>query len=152
MKQVKWGMSGKEVSAVALGCMRLEKHSVKEAAAYLEEAVGLGINFMEHADIYGGGRCESLFAEALAQTDISRDQLWIQSKCAIVPGQRYDFSKEYWFNNFLKGVFDTREFGAQFNREISPEYGDRVLILSTCLNEDSTKRFLVLAVCEEDLK
>ena len=95
MKQVRWGLSGKEVSAVALGCMRLEKHSVKEAAAYLEEAVGLGINFMEHADIYGGGRCESLFAEALAQTDISRDQLWIQSKCAIVPGQRYDFSKEY---------------------------------------------------------
>lgn len=95
MKQVKWGMSGKEVSAVALGCMRLEKHSVKEAAAYLEEAVGLGINFMEHADIYGGGRCESLFAEALAQTAIRREQLWIQSKCGIVPGQRYDFSKEY---------------------------------------------------------
>jgi len=95
MKQVKWGMSGKEVSAVALGCMRLEKHNAKEAAAYLEEAVGLGINFMEHADIYGGGRCESLFAEALAQTGISREQLWIQSKCAIVPGMRYDFSKEY---------------------------------------------------------
>jgi|GEM_PF-428528 len=64
----------------------------------------------------------------------------------------YDFSKEYWFNNFLDGVFDTRAFGAQFDREISPEYGDRVLILSTCLNEDSTKRFLVLAVYEEDLK
>ncbi len=95
MKQVKWGLSGKEVSAVALGCMRLERLSVPEAADYITKAVELGINFMEHADIYGGGKCESLFAEALAQTSIRREDLWIQSKCGIVSGLRYDFSKEH---------------------------------------------------------
>lgn len=95
MKQVNWGMSGKQVSAVALGCMRLERLEEKQAAEYIAKAVELGITFMEHADIYGGGKCESLFSAALKQTRISREDLWIQSKCGIVPGLRYDFSRDY---------------------------------------------------------
>lgn len=63
----------------------------------------------------------------------------------------YDFSKKYWFNNFIDGISDIREFGAQFNRDIEPEYGDRILILSTCLNEDSTRRFLVMAIYQGDI-
>lgn len=95
MKQVNWGTSGTKVSAVALGCMRLTGLTAKEAASYLETAMELGVNFFDHADIYGGGDCERLFAEALAQTQIRREDMWIQSKCGIVPGAMYDFSKEY---------------------------------------------------------
>lgn len=95
MKQVNWGTSGTKVSAVALGCMRLTGLTSREAAAYLETAMELGVNFFDHADIYGGGDCERLFSEALAQTQLRREDLWIQSKCAIVPGTMYDFSKEY---------------------------------------------------------
>lgn len=95
MKQVNWGTSGQKVSAVALGCMRIESLEKKAAPAYLEKAVELGINFFDHADIYGAGRCESVFAEALAQTAIRREDIWVQSKCAIVPGVMYDFSKEH---------------------------------------------------------
>lgn len=95
MKQVSFGTSGKQVSAVALGCMRLERLSVSEAAAYIEKAMELGVNYFDHADIYGGGKCETLFGQALAQTGIRREDLWIQSKCGIVPGVMYDFSKEY---------------------------------------------------------
>ena len=95
MKQVNWGMSGKQVSAVALGCMRLTGLNAREAASYLETAAGLGINFIDHADIYGGGQCETLFAEALKQSSLNRENIWIQSKCAIVPGIMYDFSREH---------------------------------------------------------
>lgn len=57
----------------------------------------------------------------------------------------YDFSNEYWFNNFFKSVFSVRALGAQFDSDQRPSYGDRVIILSTCLNQDSTQRFLVMA-------
>ena len=63
----------------------------------------------------------------------------------------YDFSQEYWYNLFFKHVLDTRTLGANFDTESTPEFSDRVLILSTCLNEDSTKRFLVMAVLVDDL-
>jgi len=63
----------------------------------------------------------------------------------------YDFSKEYWYNNFIGGVMDIRAFGAQFDKDIVPEPGDRILILSTCLNEDSTQRYLVMAIYQDDI-
>lgn len=63
----------------------------------------------------------------------------------------YDFSNEYWYNRFFKEVGKIREIGANFNDEISPEYGDRVIILSVCLNSDTTRRYLVMAVSDGDL-
>lgn len=95
MKQINWGNSGKQVSAVAMGCMRLTALNAQEAAAYLEKAVELGVTFFDHADIYGGGECETLFGKALSQTSLKREDIWVQSKCAIVPGIMYDFSKEH---------------------------------------------------------
>ena len=99
MKQVSWGNSGKQVSAVAMGCMRLTALNVQEAAAHLEKAASLGVTFFDHADIYGGGACETLFGQALAQTSLKREEIWVQSKCAIVPGIMYDFSKEHILNS-----------------------------------------------------
>ncbi|KFN91212.1 aldo-keto reductase family oxidoreductase [Tetragenococcus muriaticus PMC-11-5] len=51
--------------------------------------------FFDHADIYGQGECEEIFAKSLANTSIKREDLFIQSKCGIVPGKMYDFSKEH---------------------------------------------------------
>lgn len=95
MKRVPFGSSGKEVSAVALGCMRLTSLDAQQAARYLNKAVELGIDFFDHADIYGAGSCETLFRQALQMSGLKREDLWIQSKCAIVPGVMYDFSKEH---------------------------------------------------------
>lgn len=63
----------------------------------------------------------------------------------------YDFTVEYWYENFFDRVFNVRSLGANFNEEKRPQPGDRVIILSTCLNEDSSKRFLVMAVNRDDL-
>lgn len=62
----------------------------------------------------------------------------------------YDFANEYWYGNFFSNVKKIRSIGAYFNEEIAPEYGDRVIILSTSLNDNSEDgRFLVMAVCHD---
>jgi predicted oxidoreductase len=83
-----------EVSAVALGCMRVAKLPTAEAATLLNTALDAGINFFDHADIYGGGKSEEKFAEALAMKPAVRERMLIQSKCGIRQGF-FDFSKEH---------------------------------------------------------
>ena len=66
-------------------------------------AVEAGYTLFDHADIYGGGACESLFGEVLQESPRLRDQLVVASKCGIrfagSPGPddpaRYDFSGTY---------------------------------------------------------
>ena len=57
--------------------------------------MSLGINFFDHADIYGGGECEKIFGNAFSKLNVSRDKIIIQSKCGIVPGKMYDSSFDY---------------------------------------------------------
>lgn len=83
-----------KVSQVALGCMRMTSLSEVEATSLLETTVNEGINFFDHADIYGGGECETLFGKALKKSSIKRDDIFIQSKCGIRQGM-FDFSKEH---------------------------------------------------------
>ncbi len=80
-----------QVSAVALGCMRIAKLPTPEAATLLQTALDAGINFFDHADIYGGGKSEEKFAEALGMNPTVREKLLIQSKCGIRQGF-FDFS------------------------------------------------------------
>jgi len=93
MKQLKFGSTGIEVPSVILGCMRM--NSATEPEKVLQTAVENGITFFDHADIYANGECEQVFANSLAKTSIKREDLFIQSKCGIVPGEMYDFSKEH---------------------------------------------------------
>lgn len=95
MKRMTLGTSGLEVPVVAAGCMRINSLDAEGLQAYINECMELGMNFFEHADIYCGGKCESLFAEAFHQTEFRREDIILQSKCGIVPGVMYDFSKEH---------------------------------------------------------
>lgn len=99
MKRVKLGNTGLDVSAIALGCMRiggLDEKSVKE---FIDTALENGINYIDHADIYGGGYCEELFGKAVDLHSSMREKMFIQSKCGIVPGVMYDLSKDYIINS-----------------------------------------------------
>ena len=80
-------------SAVAMGCMRLTDAKVS-ADALISGAMELGVDYFDHADIYGGGRCEEVFGEWLASHRELRDKITIQTKCGIRRGC-YDFSKEH---------------------------------------------------------
>ena len=95
MKRVKWGSTNLQVPAVAVGCMRMDSVPLADAVKLLDKAMELGVNFFDHADIYSGGECEKIFAEALAVSGIKREEIFVQSKCGIVPGVMYDFSKKH---------------------------------------------------------
>lgn len=95
MKKVRFGATSLEVPAIVCGCMRLTSLSEKDAAGYIANAVDQGANFFDHADIYGGGQCEALFGKAFAATGLRREDIFLQSKCGIVPGVMYDLSKEH---------------------------------------------------------
>lgn len=94
MKYIKTFSQDTKVSQVALGCMRIGNMTDKEADIYLGTAVECGYNYFDHADIYGGGRCEEVFGAALKRNSSLRDKIIIQTKCGIRKGM-YDFSKEH---------------------------------------------------------
>lgn len=81
-------------SAVSLGCMRMSGLSDERVDAIMECAFENGINYFDHADIYGGGNSERLFGAYLKRHPEARDKMVLQTKCGIRPGQ-YDFSKEH---------------------------------------------------------
>ncbi len=81
-------------SEIALGCMRISGLGTQQAARLIGMALDCGIDFFDHADIYGGGRSEEVFAEALSTMPGARGKLKLQSKCGIRKGF-FDFSKEH---------------------------------------------------------
>lgn len=99
MKYVPFGKSGMEVPAVAVGCMRILALDKSGANKFINTCLENGANFFDHADIYGGGECESHFAEAVGMNESIREKFIIQTKCAIRPGKAFDFSKEHIINS-----------------------------------------------------
>ena len=93
------GSSNINVSAISLGCMRINGLEETQAQKLVEKAFDLGINFFDHADIYGKGECEEIFGRILKNSSIKREDIIIQSKCGIVPGKMFDFSKEHILNS-----------------------------------------------------
>lgn len=87
-------LAGMRASRVAQGCMRIAGLSDQALDTLIKQDLDLGINFFDHADIYGGGKCEERFGDFLKANPGLRDQMLIQTKCAIKSGA-YDFSKEY---------------------------------------------------------
>lgn len=94
---------GLEVSQLSLGCMRISDKSVDEVEELINTALELGIDFFDHADIYGGGVSESLFGEVLKRNPGMREKMIIQSKCGIRKGF-FDFSKEHILNSVEKSI------------------------------------------------
>ncbi|MCR5527566.1 MAG: aldo/keto reductase [Lachnospiraceae bacterium] len=94
--------SGPEnVSRIILGCMRMPALSTEDAAKMISTAYELGINYIDHATCYGAGEAETRFAEALALTDVKREDLIIQSKCGIrTDVKTFDWSK----SNIIESV------------------------------------------------
>ena len=97
MKKISIG--GKfNASAVSLGCMRMGGLEEERVDQIMDTALEAGIDFYDHADIYGGGDAERVFGAYLKRHPGVRDQIKIQTKCAIHDGQ-FDFSKEHIFKS-----------------------------------------------------
>lgn len=94
MRTIKLGSSALEVPVVAVGCMRIKSLDKPAAERFVRTALEEGANFFDHADIYGGGTCEEIFADAISMNDTVREKIILQSKCGIRKGM-FDFSKEH---------------------------------------------------------
>lgn len=86
---------GRSLPVIAVGCMALSQLDKKGCEQFIKEAYERGLNFYDHADIYGGGACESAFGDAVHVLKIPREKLILQTKCGIVSGKMYDFSKKH---------------------------------------------------------
>lgn len=108
-----FGPDGIPVSRIALGCMGLAgtwnpaevgPENVKRAIAAFEAALEAGITFYDHADIYGGTACESIFKECLAAVPGSRERIFLATKVGIRSGY-YDHSPAY-IRQSIRGSLD----------------------------------------------
>lgn len=102
MNKINIGNGKISASEISLGCMRINNLSKNEASRLINTALEEGINYFDHADIYGGGRSEEVFADAIEMRPSMREKLIIQTKCGIRDGY-FDFSKEH----ILKSVEDS---------------------------------------------
>ena len=96
------GRTDLQVSRIALGCMTLPAQPAAAVSA-IRGALDLGINFFDHADVYGRGASEAAFASIWTELPHLRERIIVQSKCGIRPAgdpderaaKRYDFSREH---------------------------------------------------------
>ena len=109
MKTLRLGRSSLVASRLAYGCWRLagsEGQPPEPTSAVgicaVHTAADAGFTLFDLADIYGGGRCEEIFGEALRESPGLRSRVLIASKCGIRrAGEpigtpvRYDFSAEH---------------------------------------------------------
>jgi predicted oxidoreductase len=81
-------------SEISLGCMRISDMTNQEVSTLIHTALDEGINFFDHADVYGGGKSEEKFSEALDMNASLREKMILQTKCGIRKGS-FDFSKDH---------------------------------------------------------
>ncbi|ROR27144.1 putative oxidoreductase [Mobilisporobacter senegalensis] len=86
------------IPQIVIGCMRMNSVSLEKAEELIQTALDLDINFFDHADIYGKGECEEIFAKAIGMNPSIREKIILQSKCGIRKGF-FDFSKEHILNS-----------------------------------------------------
>lgn len=98
MKTITLNNTNLSIPEIGMGCMRIvELENVDAVKGWVDTVLEHGINFFDHADIYGKGRCEELFGQVL--TPSLREKIILQSKCSIRPGIAFDFSKEHILNS-----------------------------------------------------
>jgi predicted oxidoreductase len=77
---------GPEFSRLVAGFWRLEEWGMgpQELLAFIHGCLDLGVTTFDHADIYGGYRCEGLFGAALALEPGLRASMQLVTKCGIM--------------------------------------------------------------------
>ncbi len=93
MKFRRLGNTEEKLSAIGLGCMGMNhgygKPDDQESLATMEKALDIGVNFWDTADVYAGGRNETLVSRVLKP---NRSKVFIATKFGFVTGPDGTFS------------------------------------------------------------
>ncbi|MCY8480402.1 aldo/keto reductase [Bacillus mojavensis] len=89
MRKRKLGSSDLEISEVGLGCMSLGTETNK-ALSILDEAIELGINYLDTADLYDRGRNEEIVGKAIQNR---RQDIILATKA----GNRWSDKNDGWY-------------------------------------------------------
>lgn len=98
MKYVEFGADKQRASTIVIGLMRIADMTTKEATALVEAGLEAGINFLDTADIYAGGKSEEILGSVFAENPGLREKVILQSKCGIRIDKDFtwfDFSRDY---------------------------------------------------------
>ncbi len=119
MKYINIANGPQKASAIIQGCMRMPELTKEAAAKVIRTAYDQGVNFFDHATCYGeNGAAETRFAEAFPLTGISREDIFIQSKCGLCfDRNEFDWSRD----TILSSVDDSL-------RRLNIEYLDTLLL------------------------
>lgn len=118
-------------SRLIYGCMSLggepgpnplTKRDILEAEEAIDAALSIGITMFDHADVYRGGRAESVFGRILRSRPGLRERITIQSKCGVRLDEggvevQYDLSSA-WILKAVDGIL----------RRLETEYLDVLLL------------------------
>lgn len=89
MKYVKLGRTGLDVSRICLGCMSYgdaaaggHPWALDEASSrpFYRQAIELGINFFDTANVYSAGTSEEFLGRALRELGVARDEVVVATK------------------------------------------------------------------------
>ena len=75
-----FGRTGVQVSQLVLGCMMFgQKTDLDDTCRIVDRAIDEGINFLDTADVYGGGASEDFVGEVLKRNS-KRDRIFLATK------------------------------------------------------------------------
>ena len=123
------GASDLVPTRIAYGCWRLAGSeggpavTPAEGKRAVRSAIEAGINFFDHADIYGRNQCERIFGEALREMPGTREHLIIATKCGICPpwdGAQHCYNSSH--EHIVSSVEDSL-------RRLGVDYVDLMMIL-----------------------
>lgn len=105
-----FNLAGEQVSRVIQGCMRISRIDQSAVDRLIKTDLECGINFFDHAVVYGGGSCESKFGQFLRDNPGTREKIFIQTKVGL-RNRLYDSSKD----TILSMTEDSlRRFGIEY--------------------------------------
>jgi predicted aldo/keto reductase-like oxidoreductase len=98
MQYRNFGQTGEKVSALGFGCMRFPvlengEINVEESVRQLRHAIDRGVNYLDTAYVYHGGKSEGLVAKAIK--DGYREKVFIADKNPVWLVKKYEDFEKY---------------------------------------------------------
>src|ERR1051326_2041626 len=104
MEKIYLSDSGPKVSPAVYGFYRWNEGDLSQykMEGIIDLCLQLGINTFDHADIYGGYRCEEMFGEIIKSKGIKREDIVLFTKCGInLPHRSEEHTSELQSHSFI---------------------------------------------------